>query len=61
MEIIHSLRALSSVSAENGGPAEIVAGQGAWLQWRWALGCNGDGRLAAMEMGAWLQWNMRLE
>ena len=37
-EMIHSLRVMSGVSAENRGPAEIVARQGAWLQWRWVLG-----------------------
>ena len=38
MEMIHSLWVMSSVSAENGGLVEIMAGQGTWLQWRWALG-----------------------
>ena len=54
MEMIHSLWVMISVSAKTGGSTEIMAGQGTWLQWRWVLGCDGDGHLVAMEMGAWL-------
>ena len=28
---------------------------GAWLQWRWVLGCNGDGHLAVMEHEAGIE------
>ena len=41
MEMIHSLWVMISASAETRGLMEIMAGPGAWLQWRWALGCNG--------------------
>ena len=55
VEMIHSRQAMSSVSAETGGPAEIMAGQGAWLEQRWALGWNGDGRLTTMEHEAGIE------
>ena len=41
MEMMHSLWVMISVLAKTRGLMEIVAGQGAWLRWRWALGCDG--------------------
>ena len=40
MEMPISLQVMISTLAGTGGSAEIMVGQGAWLQWRWALGCD---------------------
>ena len=51
MEMPTSLRVIISALAGTRGSAEIVVGQGAWLQWRWALGC--DGTRGWNRMGNW--------
>ena len=48
METIHSLLAMSSALAENGGWWKLWLGK--------VLGCNRDGRLAVTEHEAGIEW-----
>ena len=59
---IWGLQIMTSVSAKhrsdgNRGRVRRLAAMemGAWLRWRWVLGCNGDGHLAVMEHEAGIE------
>ena len=52
MEMIHSPWVMTNALAKTGGSTGIMAGLGAWLQWKWVLGF--DGTQGWNRVGNWI-------